>query len=161
MPIRVWPHARAPDEPSLAALKRLFGRVFGEGVSLHMAPTVAYGTEHEPADAAGAGVLRVTLFDLGATPEAESQGRLLRALAAPTAAPPLMLVDEAAFAQRFGASSPRLAERRQAWRSLADAMGSPVVFVDLRSGDLAAAEEALQQAMQAHTALSPSRALST
>ena len=161
MPIRVWPHARAPDAPTLATLKRLFARVFGEGASLHIAPTVAYGAEHEPSGAAADGALRVTLFDLGATPEAESQGRLLRALTAPAAAPPLVLVDEAAFVQRFGAGSSRLAERRQAWRSLADAMGSPAVFVDLQASDLAAAEEALQQAMQASTVASQPQALST
>jgi hypothetical protein len=63
--------------------------------------------------------------------------------------PPLALVDESAFAQRFGATSPRRAERRQAWTELARASGSTAVFVELRSGNLTAAEDALARALQA------------
>ncbi len=146
-PIQVWPHARAPDGASLAALEALFTRVFGEGAQLHVTPTVAYGTEDQPHEAVADAALRVALFDLGATPETESQGRLMRALASPGAAPPLMLVDEAAFAQRFGGGSQRLPERRQAWSALAASVGSPAVFVDLRAPDAAAVEAALQSAL--------------
>jgi len=61
---------------------------------------------------------------------------------------PLALVDESAFVQRFGARSPRRAERRQAWAELARASGSTAVFIELLSGDPAAAEDALARALQ-------------
>jgi hypothetical protein len=138
-PLRVWPHAHTPDAAAQAALRTLCARVFGDAASLQLAPTVAYGGEESPTDLPAEGARRIALFDLGATPEPESQGRLLQALDAP-----LMLVDEGAFVQRFGAESPRRRERRQAWSALAHAAGSAVVFVELRSDALPAAEAALQ-----------------
>jgi hypothetical protein len=145
-PVQVWPHAHTPDAAALAAAQGLFARVFGDGLVWQVEPTVTYGAEDEFTAAASDGALRVALFDLGATPEAESQGRLLQALAARGAAP-LVLVDEAAFAQRFGATSPRLAERRMAWSTLATSLGRAAVFVNLRSPDLSVAEAALQAAL--------------
>ena len=138
-PLRVWPHAHTPDAAAQAALRELCARVFGNAAVLHWAPTVAYGNEESPADLPAAGTRRIALFDLGATPEPESQGRLLQALGAP-----LALVDESAFVQRFGADSPRRRERRQAWSALAADAGSAAVFVELRADALAASEAALQ-----------------
>ncbi len=145
-PIRVWPHARAPDAATLAALRTLLERVLGDGLRLQVAPTVGYGSEETPAETEADGAWRIALFELGATPEPESQGRLLQALAAPGLPAPLVLVDETAFVQRFGATSPRRAERRQAWQALAAAFACPAVFVELQSADLSAAEDALAQA---------------
>jgi len=150
-PVQVWPHARAADGAAQAALLALLVRVLGDGVQLQLAPTVAYGSEEAPAGLHGDGAWRFALFDMTATPEPEIQGRLLKALSAARAPPPLALVDESAFVQRFGAASPRRAERRQAWTDLARASGSSAVFVDLRSGDIAAAEGALARALQATT----------
>ena len=66
----------------------------------------------------------------------------------PRAAPAvIVLVDEAAFARRFGSASDRLAERRAAWRQLAESLGSVPVFADLETPDLDAAERALQAAL--------------
>lgn len=141
-PLRVWPHAHTPDAAAQAALRALCARVFGDAAALQLAPTVAYGSEEAPGDLPGEGTRRIALFDLGATPEPESQGRLLQALGAP-----LMLVDESAFVQRFGAESPRRRERRQAWSALAQSAGSAVVFVELRADALPAAEAALQAAL--------------
>ena len=147
-PVRVWPHARTPDAADQAALRALLARTFGDGLQLHLAPTVAYGSEEAPAETDADGAWRIALFELGATPEPESQGRLLHALAAPGTPPLLALVDESAFVTRFGATSPRRAERRQAWQALADTAGCRVVFVELRSADLSAAEDALARALQ-------------
>jgi hypothetical protein len=149
--VQLWPHAAVPDAAAQAALQRLLGRVCGEGVSVRWAPLVPYGGEDAPAElgrrAAGDG-WRIALFELGATPEPESQGRLLRALGAGAALPVLALVDESAFVQRFGATSPRRAERRRAWQTLAADFGSTAVFVELRSADGADAEQALELALQ-------------
>jgi hypothetical protein len=150
-PVRVWPHARAADAATQAALRALLTRVFGDGLRLHVAPTVAYGSEETQAETAADGACRIALFELGATPEPESQGRLLQALAAPGLPPPLLLVDESAFVQRFGATSPRRSERRQAWQALASAFGCAAVFVELQLADLSAAEDALALALQGAT----------
>jgi hypothetical protein len=148
VPVRVWPHARTPDDAALAALRVLLSRVLGDGLQLQVAPTVAYGSEESPAETAADGAFRIALFELGATPEPESQGRLLQALA-PTGLPaPVLLVDESAFVQRFGVSSPRRAERRQAWQALAAESGCRAVFVELHSADRSAAEDALALALQ-------------
>jgi len=141
-PLRVWPHAHTPDADAQAALRALCARVFGDAASLQLAPTVAYGSEESPGDLPGDGTRRIALFELGATPEPESQGRLLQALGAP-----LMLIDESAFVQRFGAESSRRRERRQAWSALAQSTRSAVVFVELRADALPAAEAALQAAL--------------
>ena len=147
LPVRVWPHARAPKAPARAALQRLLAGAFGPGAALQLAPTVAYGAEETPADAQAGGALRLVLCDLGATPEPESQGRLLQALTPPGGPPPWLLLDETAFRQRFGATSPRLQERRQAWRALAEGRAAGIVFASLQDGaDLAEAEAALQAA---------------
>jgi hypothetical protein len=138
-PLCVWPHAHTPDAAAQTALRALCARVFGDAATLQLAPTVAYGSEESPAELPADGARRIALFDLGATPEAESQGRLLQALGAP-----LTLVDESAFVQRFGADSPRRRERRQAWSALATSAGSVAVFVELRADALPAAEAALQ-----------------
>ncbi len=145
--VRVWPHVHAPDAIAQAALGAVFARVYGDDVQLLIEPAVAYGAEDELPTATSAGGLQVALFDLGATPEADSQGRLVRSLSPDGAAPALMLVDESAFAQRFGAGSPRLPARRKAWADLAGALGCAVAFVNLRDADAAAAEAALQEAL--------------
>ena len=141
---RVWPHARPPDARALDTLRKLLQRVYGEGATLQLEPAVAYGAEHEIAPPAADTARRCVLCDLGATPEPESQGRLLRALGAP-----LLLLDESAFVQRFGAASPRRAERRRAWAALAEAHACPAAFIDLHGADGtdgAAAEAALLHA---------------
>ncbi len=143
--LRVWPHAMAPDASAQAVLGRLFARVFGDGVQPRFAPAVAYGDEVEIAAPADDAALRIALFDLAATPEADSHGQLLQSLAG--AEPPLALIDEAAFVARFGADAQRLPARRQAWTELAEAAGAKAVFVNLRDTDLSAAEAALQAAL--------------
>ena len=141
--LRIWPHARTPDARAVSSLKALLQRIYGDGVSLQIEPAVAYGSEDAPVPPADDGALRLVLCDLGATPEPESQGRLLQALGRP-----LLLLDESAFVQRFGAGSPRLAERRQAWAALAASLGCSAVSVDLQAADPAPAEAALQAALE-------------
>jgi Protein of unknown function (DUF2868) len=142
--VQLWPHAQAPDAAAQAALGRLFARVLGDGVVLRFAPPVAYGDEDEVAPRAADGTVQVALFDLAATPEPDSQGRLLQALAA--GGVPWVLVDEGAFVARFGANATRLPARREAWSALAASVGAEAVFVNLREADLSAAEAALQAA---------------
>lgn len=136
--VQVRPHAAAAAAPSALGLRALLEASFGPGVQLQMLEPTAFGDE-DAAAATGIDpgtVLRVALFDLGATPEADSQGRLVRALcqAAP-GLPHLMVVDEAGFARRFGGLADRMAERRAAWQRLADDSGCALLCIDLERTD--------------------------
>jgi hypothetical protein len=153
---RVWavPYAQAPSQPSEQGLRAVLARLHGDEVQVHMAPTVAFGTEDELATSAplAAGTtLAIALFDLTATPEAENQGRFierLRQQCTSAGAPVVALIDESAFIQRFGARTERQQQRRAAWQQLADRLACPAVFVALASPDLAVAENAMQAAVR-------------
>ena len=158
--VQVLPYAQAPSPQAERGLRAVIGQVFGDAAQVHVAPAVAFGAEDDAAAAARippGTTLVAVLFDLTATPEAENQGRFVELLVHASASAPaassgsrpgvVMLIDEAAFAQRFGALPGRLAQRREAWCKLADAVGSVPVFADLTAPDLPAAEQALQAAL--------------
>ena len=145
--VHVWPHAATPGAQAALGLRAVLARGLGEGVQITLAATTSSGDEERVVATVPAGdlALRVVLVDLSATPEAEAQGRLLQALRAASAQPPLLLVaDEAAFRRRFAGVPERLAERRGAWQKLADQQGVAYLCADLDAPDLAAAEAALQ-----------------
>ena len=130
----VLPHGAPVPAPAAAALRDWVTQALGEATPLQIAEPVAYGDE----DTAPASVppgRPLLLFDLAATPEAEVHGRLLRAVSGH----PLIVVDEAGFVRRFGRGE-RLAERRAAWQSLAEATPAPLLFVNLDAPDAAAAD---------------------
>ena len=148
----VQPYATTPTAQAALGLRALLALALGDGLQLRIAGTAAFGAEDEAGAALDAGTtLAIALFDLSATPEAENQGRFARQLAAraPAGAATVLLVDEAGFKQRFGADSARLAQRREAWRVFAEALGTVPVCIDLGTPDLALAARALQQAMRA------------
>ena len=151
----VQPYAVTPTPQAALGLQALLAPALGDGLQLRIAPTAAFGAEDETGAALAADTtLAIALFDLSATPEAESQGRFARQLAAraPAGAATILLVDEAAFRQRFGGDSARLAQRRDAWRVFAEALGTLPVSVDLEAPDLAGAARVLQQAMRSPAA---------
>ena len=153
----VRPHAHTPSPAATLGLRQVLATVFGDDVQLDVLPTTAYGSSPAVSDAAPNASAAVALFDMAATPEAESQGRFVRALpmqasrtAVPRqAAPPalLMLVDESAFRRRFANSPERITQRRHAWQQLAASLGCVAVLVDLEQPDLPAAERAVQSAL--------------
>jgi Protein of unknown function (DUF2868) len=148
--VQLLPHAAAVGAPSALGLRTLLAGAFGPGVQLKVADPTAFGDEDRVSAAAvepGA-ALRVALFELGATPEADSQGRFVQAMrqAAP-GVPLLMVVDEAGFARRFGALADRMAERRAAWQRLADDLGCAVLCVDLDRNEPAQAAARLDAAL--------------
>lgn len=149
--VRVWPHAQAPSAQATLALRAICARVWGETVQLDIGAAVPWGDEAAAAAsaAAAAGDAAIALFDMGATPEAEQQGRFLRELAQalPAGTPLLVLVDEEAFRARFAALEDRLTQRRAAWAALARTLGTAAVFLDLAAPDLATAERLLQAAL--------------
>lgn len=136
----VAPYASTPDAQTGATLRALLAKVLGETAQIEIASTATFGAEDDdaPLRPPAGTTLAVALFDLAATPEAENQGRFARQLAAQ--APTILLIDETAFAQRFRADPARLAQRRDAWRVLAVALGTTPVFVQVAAEpDLAGA----------------------
>jgi hypothetical protein len=137
---RLQPYAQAPDPAAVDALRRALADAFGDAATLEVGPLVPFGAEDDAPPAPADGRVRLALFALGATPEAENHGRFLRRLAAGGQA--WALVDEAAFRERFGDDSPRLAPRRAAWSALAADAGVALDFVDLRRPDPTALQQA-------------------
>jgi hypothetical protein len=143
--LQVWPYACTPSPQATLALRALLAGAFGARVGLAIAASVAYGAEDEttfvvdPAATHG-----LALFDMNATPEAENHGRFIERLAAalPGGAAVAVLIDEAAFRQRFGALAERVAQRHEAWRACCEAVGAIPVFVDLDAAPMAARFEA-------------------
>ncbi len=123
------------------ALSQQLDHLWGPGVLMQLQPSLPMGAEdelprHLPAPLAARVVV---LFAMTATPERETHGAFLRALAAlrgPGAAPLDVLVDESGFRQRLAGATlaERLAQRRAAWQALLDAVGpAPLAarFIDL------------------------------
>ena len=154
--VMVVPYAATPGAQAAlglrAVLATVLAPVLGDGLQVEVMPTVAFGAEDDTAARVplpAGSTLVVALFDLAATPETENQGRFVQQLAAraPAGASAVLMVDEAAFRQRFGGDSKRLAERREAWRAFAETQGTLPVFADLAAPDLVAGSKALQRAM--------------
>ncbi len=119
--VQVFPHGAMPDAQAMQRLRVLMALEFGDDVQLQIEQGSAYGDEDQP-PARVAGATAVALFDLGATPEAETHGRFIKALS--ETGPTLVAIDEAAFQTRFAHLPERLAQRREAWRTLCDAHGA-------------------------------------
>jgi hypothetical protein len=152
--VQVLPHGADLAPAAQAGLRRWLAAALGEGVQVQLAPAVAHGGEDDGAAAAAqpaaAGTtLRAMLVELGATPEDEAHGRLLRALrhSAPTV-PAVLLADESGFAARFASMPERVAQRRAAWQAWAQAQGAGLACVNLAHPALERAESALQAALR-------------
>ena len=151
--VRVVPYSYQVPAQSESGLRAVLVRLFGEKVDVSFAAPVTYGAEDElPADALPAGPFNVVtaLFNLAATPESESHGAFVAALAGRTGKVALVaVVDEASFRSRLGGQPARLAERRALWREMLATRNLVPVFVDLVNPDLAAAEAALSRVLDA------------
>jgi len=147
--VSVHPYGTAPTPQATLGLRALVVAALGPRLEMNVAPAVGFGSEDEaPPQVEPSVTHAVVLFDLGATPEAENQGRFVRALqaAVPGGAAVAVIVDAASFARRFAGVDYRLAERCEAWRAWGEAHGVTPVVVDLEAADAAAAEPQLQAA---------------
>lgn len=154
--VLVVPCHFSPSPQSTLTLGTMLGTVFGPTLRLVVEETVAYGDE-ENVDAALASApdaaVVIALFSSSATPEAETHGVFItRLLAArPDGSDFVALVDESAFATRFGGgdvtSNRRRDERRSAWKRLLAAYECRPVFVDLERDDAAEAGRRLREAL--------------
>ena len=155
--VQVLPHGFVPAPAATLALRALLAACFGESATLQVAPSTAYGDEERTpgpaAQAPAGGAWRIAWFELATTPEPQVQGRFIEQLRAQGARRLVVLVDEGAFRQRLGATSPRLRERRALWHSWGDAAGVGVACVDLQAAatdahTLAAARAELEAALE-------------
>jgi len=154
--LQVWPYAFTPSPQATLALRSLLADAFGARVGLGIAATVAYGGEDDAPLALDPGTTHgLVLFDLNATPEAETHGRFIQRVAAalPAGAAIAVLIDEASFRQRFGALRERIAQRQDAWRACCESLGLAAVFVDLDAGAVPGFEAQLRGALIAQDAV--------
>ncbi len=148
--VSVHPYGSAPEPQATLALRAVLAAALGQRLDVTVAPMVGFGGEDDrPPAVDPACTHAIALFDLGATPEIENQGRFLRALraAAPSGVPVVAVVDGAAFAKRFAGVGARVAERRDAWRAWGEALGTAPVVVDLDDGSGDSAARDLESAL--------------
>lgn len=162
--VRVLPYSYQLDAARQAGLGPALQAWLGQGLQCQLQPTLPLGAEDDlpawlpaalapfagevPAtDAATAATDLVLLFALTATPERETHGALVAALAQalkglPTTPPRLhVAVDESGFRQRLNGldAAQRLAQRRAAWATLLTGQGVVPGFVNLSAPTLSEA----------------------
>lgn len=154
--VLVVPCHFAPTPQATLALHAMLGTVFGQTLQLVVEEGIDYGEEERVDavfDATQRAAVVFALFSSSATPEAETHGLLLARLLAhrPPGSELVALVDESAFASRFGGSDATSArrrdERRQAWKRLLAAHECRPVFVDLERDEAAEAGRRVREAL--------------
>lgn len=153
--VRVLPYSYTLQPAAIAGLEAIIARAFGGSAAVLLAPPVAYGVDAPlavPEGGAGCTAL-VAVFNASATPERETHGAFLAALAQGRAGGEavLALVDDGALAARWSGEPARIADRHALWQRICDDARVPAVFVDLATPDLAAADGALDAALGAPT----------
>lgn len=151
--VRVLPYSYTLQPAAITGLEAIIARAFGGSAAVLLAPPVAYGIEAPlaiPDGSAGCTAL-VAVFNATATPERETHGTFLTALAQSRASGEvvLALVDDGALVARWSGEPARIANRRALWQRMCDDARVPAVFVDLATPDLAAADVALDAALGA------------
>lgn len=119
------------------ALHRALDERFGPGVQSRLADNVVLGASLVKPPALQPGEWLALLFSLSATPERETHGSFLQAMAASVAPGALkVLVDESGYRQRLSAADAalRLPQRRAAWQALLEETGHTPVFINLAEG---------------------------
>ena len=139
----VLPYSYHLPPALLPKLDAVFDRWLGPGVALTLAPPVAIAGEDEalplPPPSALPDTTLVALFPLTATPERETHGAFLRALAEALSRAGaergrlVVMLDESAFRQRFAGTDAgaRLSQRRTAWERMLHDEGLAPMCVDL------------------------------
>ena len=143
LPVRGWPVTVLPYSYQLGAAQRAamaaaLADALGPGAQARIATSLPLGAEdqlaqHLPADIADHIAL---LFAAAATPERETHGAFVQAIAALRPAATLhVLIDESGLRQQSGSGADgtsRLRQRREAWQRLLQALSLPAPhFIDL------------------------------
>lgn len=149
--VRVAPYSMHLDSLAKEELQALCLELFGCNANVRFEEPVSYGLEDAaavvaPKETVEPPVCMIPIFNMAATPEAESQGRFLENIKHFAEAPGspnevLVLVDESSFRQRFGGDSGldyRIEERRRLWTRFIQGHGLGIACVHLTAGGLAA-----------------------
>ena len=142
--VSVHPYGSTPTPQATLGLRALLAASLGPRLDVRFAAPVAFGAEDEAAPRVDPDSTHaVALYELGATPEAENQGRFLQALraAAPPGALLAAVVDATGFTRRFGAVPGRVDERRAAWRAWGETLDTTPAVVDLERAQAAASAD--------------------
>ena len=144
--VSVLPYSYRIGGAEQSALESQLEAALGDGAQAELLPAVPLGAEdelgkHLPAATADKLAL---LFAATATPERETHGAFVQALAAQRAPGTLfVLVDESGLRRQLGAAAaaaPRLQQRREAWQRLLQGLSLPLPhFIDLSPQAAAAA----------------------
>lgn len=137
-PVSVLPYSYRLGAAQQAALSAALADALGAGAEARVAEALPLGAEdqlarHLPADLADHVAL---LFTASATPERETHGAFVQAMAALRPAAKLsLLIDESGLRRQFGSGhdgSQRLRQRREAWQRMCQALSLPAPhFIDL------------------------------
>ena len=137
-PVSVLPYSYRLGGAQQAALGTALEAALGDGAEPRLVPSLPLGAEdelarHLPIELTDKVAL---LFAATATPERETHGAFVQAVAAQRPqASLIVLVDESGLRRQFGAAadaSPRLQQRREAWQRLLQALSLPMPhFIDL------------------------------
>jgi hypothetical protein len=101
-------------------------------------PTIAYGADEVPSIESASPTAVVAIFNLGATPERETHGAFVRALAAGDPAVPLIaIVDTSEFVARFSDQPRRISERAASWQRMLEGVDCEPLFIALAQPDVA------------------------
>jgi Protein of unknown function (DUF2868) len=143
LPVQAWPVTVLPYSYRLgpaqqAAMAAALADALGPGAQARIAASLPLGAEdqlaqHLPTDMADTLAL---LFAATATPERETHGAFVQAIAALRPAAALhVLIDESGLRRQFGSGADgtqRLRQRREAWQRLLQALSLPAPqFIDL------------------------------
>ena len=136
--VSVHPYGSTPTPQATLGLRALLAASLGPRLEVRFAPPVAFGAEDDAPPSVDPDCTHaIALFELGATPEAENQGRFVHALraAVPKGAMVAAVVDAAGFMRRFAGVPGRADERREAWRAWGETLGLTAVVVDLEGAE--------------------------
>ena len=150
--LRVTPYAYTPERAVTSSLAAALTRALGERTEIVFDEPVLYGEEDSwleanPPDPATD--FRVLLFSASATPEDENHGSFATQLAKAVHAGTSLsaVVDESPFRARFAGQAgfeERLSGRVDAWRSVLDRAGLPVLFANLADASTQSLAERLE-----------------
>jgi hypothetical protein len=137
--LRVLPYSFTIDEARDRGLAQVAVMLLGEQARLMLRPSSAYGDE--PVAALGdtplddpAVTSTAVLFNLAATPEAENHGAFIAHLVAAAPRGLMVLLDESALLERFGAqagSAERINERITLWQRFCEHHHASATIVNL------------------------------
>jgi hypothetical protein len=119
-------------------LAQIATRALQSSVAIDWLPTVAYGADDVPHIESVSHTCIMAIFNLGATPERETHGAFVRALAAADPTLPLIaIVDTSEFVARFSDQPRRIGERTDSWQRMLDGVDFEPLFIALAHPDVA------------------------